>query len=115
MNNAFDAKISRPTTIYTSMAGVDIGGAWGRHWFVRKWGETANFILHFSPSLSLEHHSLLISNAWTKLNSANGFFGCRSKWFCREGNNETAFFWIYQTIYSMRIRFKILAAEARLL
>ena len=58
MNNAFDAKISRPTTIYTSMAGVDIGGAWGRHWFVRKWGETANFILHFF-TLSLTRTSFL--------------------------------------------------------
>ena len=47
MNNAFDAKILHPTTIYISMASVDIRGAWGMLWFVHKWGETANFILHF--------------------------------------------------------------------
>ena len=29
------------------MASVDIRGAWGMLWFVHKWGETANFILHF--------------------------------------------------------------------
>ena len=35
------------------MVSFDIGGAWGMHWFVHKWGEAANFILHFSiPSHS---------------------------------------------------------------
>ena len=29
------------------MASVDIRGSWGMLWFVHKWGETANFILHF--------------------------------------------------------------------
>ena len=35
------------------MVSFIIGGAWGMHWFVHKWGEAANFILHFSiPSHS---------------------------------------------------------------
>ena len=47
INNAFDAKILHPTTTYVLMVSFIIGGAWGRLWFVHKWGETANFISHF--------------------------------------------------------------------
>ena len=46
-NNASHTKLLHPTTACMSTVSANMGGAWGMHGLVHKWGEIVVFIQHF--------------------------------------------------------------------